>query len=50
LSGVIFVLPSHGSKVRVLRDGLAMLREMLAVRRNDARGLYAARQRFPVSG
>jgi len=33
-----------GSKVRVLRDGLAMLREMLAVRRNDAAGLYAARQ------
>ncbi len=39
-----------GSKVRVLRDGLAMVREMLAVRRNNARGLYAARQRFPVSG
>ncbi len=39
-----------GSKVRVLRDGLAMLREMLAVRRNDARGLYTARQRFPVNG
>jgi dolichyl-phosphate beta-glucosyltransferase len=33
-----------GSKVRVLRDGLAMLREMLAVRRNNARGLYAVRQ------
>ncbi len=30
-----------GSKVRVLRDGLRMLREMLAVRRNDAQGLYA---------
>jgi dolichyl-phosphate beta-glucosyltransferase len=33
-----------GSKVRVLRDGLAMVCEMLAVRRNNARGLYAARQ------
>jgi dolichyl-phosphate beta-glucosyltransferase len=39
-----------GSKVRVLRDGLAMVREMLAVRRNYAQGLYAARQRVPVSG
>jgi len=39
-----------GSKVRVLRDGLAMVCEMLAVRRNHARGLYAARQGFPVSG
>lgn len=29
-----------GSKVRVLRDGVHMLRELLAVRRNDARGLY----------
>jgi dolichyl-phosphate beta-glucosyltransferase len=34
-----------GSKVRVLRDGFRMLREMLAVRRNDADGLYAIRQR-----
>jgi dolichyl-phosphate beta-glucosyltransferase len=39
-----------GSKVRVIRDGFRMLREMLAVRRNHARGLYASRQRFPVSG
>jgi len=39
-----------GSKVRVVRDGLAMLREMLAVRRNDAGGMYAVRQHFPVSG
>jgi dolichyl-phosphate beta-glucosyltransferase len=30
-----------GSKVLVLRDGLAMLRELLAVRRNDAAGLYS---------
>lgn len=30
-----------GSKVRVLRDGLCMLRELLAVRRNYARGRYA---------
>ncbi|MEW6542301.1 MAG: dolichyl-phosphate beta-glucosyltransferase [Nitrospirota bacterium] len=29
-----------GSKVRVLRDGLRMFRELLAVRRNYARGLY----------
>ncbi len=29
-----------GSKVRVLRDGLRMLRELLAVRRNYAGGLY----------
>jgi dolichyl-phosphate beta-glucosyltransferase len=33
-----------GSKVRVFRDGLAMAREMLAVRRNNERGLYAATQ------
>lgn len=39
-----------GSKVRVLRDGLRMFRELLAVRRNHAQGLYAVRQRFPVSG
>jgi dolichyl-phosphate beta-glucosyltransferase len=30
-----------GSKVRVLRDGLRMLMELLAIRRNHARGLYA---------
>lgn len=30
-----------GSKVRVLKDGLSMLREMLAVRRHFAHGLYA---------
>ncbi|MBI5777277.1 MAG: glycosyltransferase family 2 protein [Nitrospirae bacterium] len=29
-----------GSKVRVLRDGLAMICEMLVVRRNNAGGLY----------
>jgi dolichyl-phosphate beta-glucosyltransferase len=32
-----------GSKVRVLRDGLRMLRELLAVRRNDAQGRYVPR-------
>lgn len=32
-----------GSKVRVLSDGLRMLGEMLTIRRNHARGLYAAR-------
>ncbi len=32
-----------GSKVLVIRDGLAMLREMLAVRRNDAAGLYRSK-------
>lgn len=31
-----------GSKVRVLRDGLAMLRELAAIRRNDHDGLYQA--------
>lgn len=30
-----------GSKVWVLRDGLRMFLELLAVRRNDARGVYA---------
>lgn len=30
-----------GSKVRVVRDGLAMLRELAAIRRNDNKGLYA---------
>ena len=29
-----------GSKVRVLRDGLAMLRELAVIRRNDQRGRY----------
>lgn len=29
-----------GTKIRVVRDGLSMIGEMLAVRRNDARGLY----------
>jgi dolichyl-phosphate beta-glucosyltransferase len=36
-----------GSKVRVLRDGLAMVREMLAVRRNSAGGLYASQRPTP---
>ena len=36
-----------GSKVRVLRDGLAMLREMLAIRQNDARGFYASQRSTP---
>jgi dolichyl-phosphate beta-glucosyltransferase len=31
-----------GSKVRVVRDGLRMLRDLLRVRRNDAQGLYQA--------
>jgi len=39
-----------GSKVRVVLDGLSMLGELLAIRRNDAAGLYATGQRFPVSG
>lgn len=32
-----------GSKVRVIRDGLRMFCELLAVKRNDAKGLYARR-------
>lgn len=36
-----------GTKVRVLRDGFSMLRELLAVRRNFARGLYKGE---PVAG
>jgi dolichyl-phosphate beta-glucosyltransferase len=36
-----------GSKVRVFRDGLAMVREMLAVRRNNADGLYATQRLTP---
>ena len=31
-----------GSKVRVLRDGLAMLRELAIIRRNSAKGHYAS--------
>jgi len=31
-----------GSKVRVLRDGLAMLRELVVIRRNGAKGYYAS--------
>lgn len=33
-----------GSKVRVMRDGLRMFRELLAVRRHDAEGLYQRRE------
>jgi len=36
-----------GSKVKVFSDGLRMLGELLAIRRNNARGLYA--QRHPGS-
>lgn len=39
-----------GSKVRVVSDGLRMLGELLAIRRNHARGLYASRQRSQVGG
>lgn len=31
-----------GSKVRVMRDGLAMLRELASIRQNDHNGLYQA--------
>jgi dolichyl-phosphate beta-glucosyltransferase len=34
-----------GSKVRPIRDGLAMLCDLLAVRRRDAHGLYESRYR-----
>lgn len=33
-----------GSKVRALRDGLAMLRELAVIRRNSAKGCYTAPQ------
>jgi dolichyl-phosphate beta-glucosyltransferase len=31
-----------GSKVRVVRDGVGMLRELVAIRRNDRKGCYSA--------
>ena len=34
-----------GSKVRILRDGLAMLRELAVIRRNGAKGHYAPQSR-----
>jgi dolichyl-phosphate beta-glucosyltransferase len=34
-----------GSKVRILRDGLAMLRELAVIRRNGAKGDYAPQSR-----
>jgi dolichyl-phosphate beta-glucosyltransferase len=34
-----------GSKVRILRDGLAMLRELAVIRRNGAKGYYAPQSR-----
>lgn len=34
-----------GSKVRPIRDGVAMLSSLLSVRRRDARGLYGSRHR-----
>ncbi|MDQ6735674.1 MAG: glycosyltransferase family 2 protein [Nitrospirota bacterium] len=37
-----------GSKVRVVRDGLRMFRELLAVRRNTAQGLYRRRDSAEV--
>jgi dolichyl-phosphate beta-glucosyltransferase len=33
-----------GSKVRVIRDGLQLCRDLLAVRRHDAKGLYRRRE------
>ncbi|OGW48280.1 MAG: hypothetical protein A2V62_08240 [Nitrospirae bacterium RBG_19FT_COMBO_58_9] len=42
-----------GSKVRVLRDGLAMLRELAVIRRNGAKGYYSPQARaqdfYPTS-
>lgn len=38
-----------GSKVHPLRDGLSMLRSLLAVRRRDARGYYAIQHRCSPS-
>jgi len=32
----------HGSKFRVIRDGLAMLRELTVIRRNAAKGYYSS--------
>jgi dolichyl-phosphate beta-glucosyltransferase len=32
----------HGSKFRVVRDGLAMLRELAVIRRNAAKGYYSS--------
>jgi dolichyl-phosphate beta-glucosyltransferase len=37
-----------GSKVRVVRDGLRMFRDLLAVRRHDAEGLYRRRESLNV--
>ena len=37
-----------GSKVRVFRDGLSMFRELLAVRRHNAEGLYRRRESSDV--
>jgi dolichyl-phosphate beta-glucosyltransferase len=37
-----------GSKVRVARDGLRMFRELLAVRRHEAQGLYRRRESADV--
>ncbi|HXF94024.1 MAG TPA: dolichyl-phosphate beta-glucosyltransferase [Nitrospiraceae bacterium] len=36
-----------GSKVRVLRDGLRMVRDLFAIRRNDAQGRYAPTESLP---
>lgn len=38
-----------GSKVRLWRDGSVMLRELMAIRKRDAQGLYRPRSR-PTSG
>jgi dolichyl-phosphate beta-glucosyltransferase len=37
-----------GSKVRLLRDGVAMLRELWVIRRNAAKGLYSDRLILPA--
>jgi len=42
-----------GSKVRVFRDGIAMLRELALIKQNDSRGLYGAPSfphRFATAG
>jgi dolichyl-phosphate beta-glucosyltransferase len=42
-----------GSKVRILRDGLAMLRELAVIRQNDIKGLYVtpsfSQELFPAA-
>ena len=48
-SKIVRRLDQPGSKVRPVRDGLAMFLDLLAVRRRAAQGLYESRYPVPAA-